>query len=250
MLKRILSIILIVVLVSSFGIGEAVAADNLLTVAQAEAIASSVARDIWPDAVGVRHNSWIDQAAAHGGVYYRTSPYSLSFTVVPLFLKQGDFHSFEGVDQNGRLVGTLRVERNTGQVYRPMGLGMNWEVVRAGTVTPITVTLDGHSLNFDVPPQLTDGRTLVPLRAIFEALGAEVQWNAATQTATAMRGDTAVVLTIGSQTATINGQSVTMDVPGRVVDGRTLVPLRFVAEAFGVEVNWDSGNRAVTITSQ
>ena len=121
------------------------------------------------------------------------------------------------------------------------------------TVTPqaqlIDVFVDGNELAFDVPPQVTDGRTLVPLRAIFEALGAEVSWNADTQTVTGTKGGTTVVLPIGSTTPTVNGLAVTIDVAGSVVDGRTLVPLRFVAESFGVTVNWDAVARLITITS-
>jgi|GEM_PF-3539694 len=114
---------------------------------------------------------------------------------------------------------------------------------------PIEVRLDGTAIEFDVFPQVTDGRTLVPLRAIFEALGAEVSWNAETQTVTGTKGNTTVVLPIGSTSPTVNGQVVNIDVPGTVVNGRTLVPLRFVAESFGVHVNWDAEARQVTITS-
>jgi len=114
---------------------------------------------------------------------------------------------------------------------------------------PISVYLDGVLLSMDVPPQLVDGRTLVPLRAIFEALGAEVDWNPETQTVIGTRENTVVILTIGSTTPTVNGQIVPIDVPAQLVDGRTLVPLRFVAESFGVEVNWDGSTRTVTITT-
>jgi len=119
----------------------------------------------------------------------------------------------------------------------------------AVSATPISVYLDGTPLTFDVPPQTIDGRILVPLRAIFEALGAGVDWNEATRVITATKDGTTVVLTIGSNTATVNGQSVTLDVPPQVIDGRTLVPLRFVAESFGVTVDWDGSTRTVTITS-
>jgi len=114
---------------------------------------------------------------------------------------------------------------------------------------PIEVLLNGVALEFDVPPMVVDSRTLVPLRAIFEALGAEVSWNASTQTITGTRAGTTIVLPIGSTTPTVNGQAIPIDVPGAVVNGRTLVPLRFVAESFGVNVNWNAENRLITITS-
>ncbi|MBT9154349.1 MAG: Oligopeptide-binding protein AppA [Firmicutes bacterium] len=94
-------------------------------------------------------------------------------------------------------------------------------------------------LQFDVPPVILQGRALVPMRAIFEALGATVHWDEATKTVTAYRRESAVVLTIGSRTAWVNGPVSTLDVAPSIVAGRTLVPLRFVAEALGAEVGWD-----------
>jgi len=114
---------------------------------------------------------------------------------------------------------------------------------------PIRVYIDGVPLSMDVPPQLVEGRTLVPLRAIFEALGAEVDWNPETQTVIGTKGDIIVILTVGSMTPTVNGQVVPIDVPAQIVDDRTLVPVRFVAESFGVDVDWDSDTRTVTITT-
>jgi len=113
----------------------------------------------------------------------------------------------------------------------------------------ISVHINGAPITFDVPPQMIGGRTMVPMRAIFEALGAEVEWDAGTQTATGTKGDTVVRLTIGSTSPTVNGRVVTIDQPGVVISGRTMVPLRFVGESFGVTVNWDGQTRTVTITS-
>ncbi|MCL2201575.1 MAG: copper amine oxidase N-terminal domain-containing protein [Oscillospiraceae bacterium] len=138
---------------------------------------------------------------------------------------------------------------------REMGVILRWQLsqvsggVQAPPALPIFVTIGGSPLSFDVPPKTVDGRTLVPLRAIFEALGAEVNWDDATQTITGTKEGTTVVLPLGSTTPTVNGQTVTIDVPGMVQNGRTLVPLRFVAESFGVEVNWDGATRTVTINS-
>lgn len=113
-----------------------------------------------------------------------------------------------------------------------------------------TVVLDGKQLNFsDAQPIIEDGRTLVPLRAIFEAMGAKVEWNQDTQTTTAIKGNTTVVLKIGSTTPTINGNISTLDVPAKIINGRTLVPLRFVGEAFGGTVNWDPATQVITIST-
>jgi len=121
--------------------------------------------------------------------------------------------------------------------------------VPASAESGITVILDGKTMSFDVPPQLMNGRTMVPLRAVFEAMGAHVDWDGETETVTGTKGDTVVVLTIGDTSPTINEQVVTIDQPGVIVDGRTLAPLRFVGEAFGGIVGWDGDSQTVTITS-
>ena len=114
----------------------------------------------------------------------------------------------------------------------------------------ISVYMDGRRINFEVPPQMIGGRTMLPLRAIFEEMGAEVAWDAATQTATATRGNTTVVLPVGSLSPTVNGVVVPIDQAGVIVDGRTLAPLRFVAEAFGGEVQWDNVTRTASIATK
>ena len=113
-----------------------------------------------------------------------------------------------------------------------------------------TVTLDGRQLSFTVAPVIEKGTTLVPLRAIFEAMGASVTWDQATQTATAVKGDTKVVLTVGSLSPTINGQVKNLDVPAKIVNGSTMAPLRFVGEAFGDSVGWDQASQTITILSK
>ena len=103
----------------------------------------------------------------------------------------------------------------------------------------VRVILDSEVLSFDVPIFSANQRLLVPLRSIFEAMGAEVVYDDREQTVTATKGETVVVLVIGDSSPTINGQIVTIDQPGLIVDGRTMAPLRFVAEAFGGIVVWD-----------
>jgi len=117
------------------------------------------------------------------------------------------------------------------------------------TIPPVGVIIDGQRVSFDVPPQMIDGRVMLPFRTISESLGVTVNWNQSEQTITAMKDDIVVKLPIGSVSPTVNGQIVTVDVPALVVEGRTLVPLRFFAEAFGVAVDWDAETRTVHITS-
>lgn len=113
----------------------------------------------------------------------------------------------------------------------------------------IRVILNGQQLSFDVAPIIIDGRTLVPMRVIFEALGADIEWNQNTREVTGVRGNTTVRLQIDNAVATVNGNNVTLDVPARLIDGRTLVPLRFVGESLDADVQWNGATRTVTIDS-
>ena len=114
----------------------------------------------------------------------------------------------------------------------------------------IGVYLNGIPINFDVPPQIINNRTMVPLRAIFKAMGATVTWDEHTQTAFAKKDDITVEAIIGSNYMYVNGKEKRMDVTPVVINNRTLVPARFVAEAFECEVEWDEKNSAVYITSE
>jgi len=113
----------------------------------------------------------------------------------------------------------------------------------------ITVTLDGAVLSFDVPPQIINERTMVPMRVIFEALGANVEWDDATQTITALSHETIIVIQIDSPTMLVDNEELLIDEPPRLVAGRTLVPVRVIAESLDMDVNWDDATRTVIITS-
>ncbi|MBQ7040108.1 MAG: hypothetical protein IJN39_06025, partial [Clostridia bacterium] len=102
-------------------------------------------------------------------------------------------------------------------------------------------------MNFDVPPVIMNGRTMVPFRAIFEALGCTVSWDAETRTATGIRNGRKIQLTIGDKTARIGDQPQTLDQEAVIENSRTLVPLRFVSEALGAEVQWLADSRVVVI---
>ena len=105
-----------------------------------------------------------------------------------------------------------------------------------------------QTVALDQPPVIVNGRTLVPLRFIGESLGAEVGWDGATQSVTYQTQDTTILLTIDSPVAFVNGEAVDVDVPPTLVNGRTLVPVRFVSEAMGFQADWDPGNRRVTVS--
>ena len=111
----------------------------------------------------------------------------------------------------------------------------------------ITVLVNGAAVSFDQPPFIENGRTLVPLRAIFEALGAEVSWEETTQTVSAVRDDVTITLRIGGNILIRNGESIQLEVPAQITGGRTMVPVRAIAESFGAVVGWEPDTRTVTI---
>lgn len=123
----------------------------------------------------------------------------------------------------------------------------------AVTITPAIaagtpVEVNGKVLSLDVDPVIVEGRTLVPFRAIFEALGGNVAWNESSKTVTGKKGSISIELTMDSKTAKVSGSSITLDVPARIMNGRTLVPLRFVSENLGANVAYDYNTKAVRVT--
>ena len=112
----------------------------------------------------------------------------------------------------------------------------------------ISVSIDGRAINTDKLAIMENGRILVPLRHVAEALGADIEWNADSYTATFTRAGDTVKLTIGSTVAQINGVDTNIDTPAMIVNQRTLIPVRFVAEAFAQKVEWDEPNRTVKIS--
>ena len=111
----------------------------------------------------------------------------------------------------------------------------------------ITVTINDSYVKFDQPPMMINGRVMVPLRAIFEGLGASVSYNSANKTITGEKDGTIVRLALKSATASINGKSVTLDVPANAINGRVLVPTRFIAESLGANVDWKSSQKLVAV---
>ena len=119
-----------------------------------------------------------------------------------------------------------------------------------GAAQEISVKLNGVKIDFaDVEPQIINSRTMVPLRAIFEALGASVDWDDATKTVKSTKGDISIELAIGKNELKKNGTSVALDVPGQIVNSRTLVPVRAISEAYECDVQWDDATKTVLITS-
>lgn len=113
----------------------------------------------------------------------------------------------------------------------------------------ISVYVNGNLLKLDTPPITENGRTLVPLRGIFEALDAQVNWDSYSKTISAQKGETKVRIQIGNKKAIRNGKEMTLDIPAKVLNNRTFVPLRFIGESFGAQVLWDSKTSKIQIIS-
>lgn len=113
----------------------------------------------------------------------------------------------------------------------------------------VTVFINGLNLDMDVPPKIINGRTMVPIRAISENMGANVGWNGEMRLVTIRSNGLSINLTIDSGIATVNGKSIALDQPAIIVNDRTLVPIRFISESMGADVKWDGDNRMAVIRS-
>lgn len=115
----------------------------------------------------------------------------------------------------------------------------------------ITVLLDGRELDFgNVEPQIINGRTMVPMRVIFEELGCTINWDATTKSISASKGIVNIDLTVGKKSSRINGKEYILDAAPCIIDGTTLVPLRFVSEALGVDVKWNQNTKTASLMSE
>lgn len=112
---------------------------------------------------------------------------------------------------------------------------------------PLTIHIDGKYLPCDVDPIIKDSRTLLPLRAAAESLGAEVDWNQSTQTASLSKDGNSINFTLNQHTYTVNNQPKPLDVAPQIVNNRTMIPLRAFAEALGTKVEWNHALQDVSI---
>ena len=126
--------------------------------------------------------------------------------------------------------------------------------IALGTIGPAlasapSIVIDGSTVPADVPALVSDGRVFVPLRGVFERLGARVSYDAASQTALASLDGKVVQVTVGSTVAHVDGRRYDMDVAAREFAGRVMIPLRFVAQALGANVDYDGPSNTVVIVS-
>lgn len=113
----------------------------------------------------------------------------------------------------------------------------------------IQVYVRGQRVDFDVQPVIVGGRTLVPIRYVVERLGGQVGWNQERLTVTVTLGQTRVEVVQDSTAARVNGRPVTLDVAATIIDGRTMVPLRFVSESLNQQVDYHPGSAGTAVIS-
>jgi len=129
-------------------------------------------------------------------------------------------------------------------------LGLGLLVARPASAQGVGVTVNGKPVSFGaVQPTRVGGSVLIPLRAVVESLGADIKWEGATQTVRGSKGSREFSLQINSRNAIVNGQPVTLSTPAQMLSGTTMVPLRFVAEALGAEVEWNAALQQVVINA-
>lgn len=120
-------------------------------------------------------------------------------------------------------------------------------VANAAEDQEIKVFVNDTRVQFDVPPIFINNRTMVPIRAVFEAMGADVQWNDSIKTAIITKGDRKVQIQLDNHNALVDGRVVRMDVPAAGINGRILVPVRFISENLGLQVDWVNDTKTVFI---
>jgi hypothetical protein len=113
----------------------------------------------------------------------------------------------------------------------------------------VSVLIDGIKVTFDQPPVMINGRTMVPVRAILEALGYEVYWNESENTVMAIGAGNTITAQIDNPVITHSNGVYYCDVPPMIVSGRTLVPVRAISESAGCTVEWNNNTYTVTITT-
>lgn len=112
----------------------------------------------------------------------------------------------------------------------------------------IKVKVNNKPIVFDKAPEIIQNRTMVPMRAIFESLDADIVWDEKSKTVTGTKGKSTAQIKINDMNAVVNGKIIELDTPAIIRDGRTLVPLRFISEALGAKVDWDQNNSMVTVS--
>jgi len=155
------------------------------------------------------------------------------------------------LDVTERADGTYSFSMPRGEVTIKVTFVPQGELVKMVlTIGSKAVDVNGIATTNDVAPVIKNSRTFLPVRLIAENLGAKVEWNNDAQTVTITKGDTVIVLTVGSTTVLVNGQPAELEAPVFIENSRTYLPVRFIAEKLGADVEWNGVLNTVTITGR
>lgn len=180
---------------------------------------------------GGGYTDWFIQEYKKPAFTPEVSPY-VGATNVPLA-------NFDRIWQENRLVG-LYVARESQKMF---------ETRLRNTFSPVSIEVDGERIPLAEGAFTVQNRTVVPLRSIFERLGASVKWNSANREVLIESDQKSIRLPVHRPYAYLDGERVELDVPALLVDNRTYVPVRFIAEALGAKVEWQSKEQTVRITT-
>lgn len=158
----------------------------------------------------------------------------------------------ENKEEASEIINDLRdIFHETPKEDRKEILGEIAEIKKELKDDSIGMFMRGKHVDFDkydgVKPEIVKERTLVPLRAVSETLGAEVEWNDENKTVTVTYNDITIIVTIDSTTALVNGEEVEIDSPAIIKKDRVLVPIRIIAETLGLTVEWDDDSHSVIV---
>ncbi|MBR6824061.1 MAG: copper amine oxidase N-terminal domain-containing protein [Firmicutes bacterium] len=152
------------------------------------------------------------------------------------------------LDVTERADGTYSFSMPRGEVAIKVTFVPQGEAVKMVlTIGSKAVDVNGKAVASDVAPVIKNSRTFLPVRLIAENLGAKVEWNNDAQTVTITKGETVIVLTVGSTTVLVNGQPAELEAPVFIENSRTYLPVRFIAEKLGADVEWNGATNEVTI---
>ncbi|MCK5848640.1 MAG: copper amine oxidase N-terminal domain-containing protein, partial [Caldisericia bacterium] len=161
--------------------------------------------------------------------------------------KNGQFTCKIQVDIGENIIHVKAVDSIGNASEKKLTLTVKNQIVIVLTIGKKLMMIDGKSNEMDVAPFIRNGRTMVPIRAIAEAFGAIVNWKAATETVEIQVDDLFISMQIGNPVAMVGKKVTSLDSPPIIENGRTFVPLRFIAESFGAEVEWVAETRTIII---
>ncbi len=187
------------------------------------------------------------EATLEDGTVKEVSPQVLDWSV----------EGFDGtIDETGKLtIGTLgdAVKGTVRAAYDGFGGELQLQFVDQTlrlTIGSTTLRKGSETMEMDVPPQLVGDRTMVPVRFVAEALGGKVDWSDAEQRAYIVYNDNIVEVPVQSAQIYVNGEAVQVDAPAQILGGRTMLPLRAVAEGLGLAVDYEDATRSITISQK